>query len=554
VHKLLADVIMRELWSADCETDPFAYGAEIEPFIWGAYNGSEYHEFATPEEFVEFFKNRNVIVYAHNGGRFDWHFLTDYLEPFSPIKIIGGRLAQFKIGECEFRDSYNILPAPLAQLTASEHKQQFDYNILKRSERNKTKNRERIRDYLRADCVELFHAIRTFVDRFGLHLTFASAALKMWQKIEKTTAPETCKRFYDDLHPYYYGGRVECFHVGQIHTPFTVIDINSAYPHAMKHLHGCGEIHTQTHKLPTTRDAVDRAFISLECESRGAFPYRDDNSEALSFPNDGQVRPFHITGWEFNAAKDLGLLRKCKLIEVLTLDTTIRFNEYIDYFFAEKARCKINGDVPGYNFAKFFLNGLYGKFAANPDTYLEYEVCDPLLVHGAQQEGYDYGGPFGRWAIITRPAMNPRYYNVGTGASITGFVRAYLLRALKGVDCPLYCDTDAIAFSGRANFPVESDLLGQWNVEAHCIRGGIAGKKLYAFERAPGTYKEDENPLTQNGRWKIASKGAKLSATEIMRVAKGGTVEYASQAPTFSVGKVRRRYIKRTICKTGEIS
>src|SRR4051812_21942910 len=111
---------MREIWVADAETDPFEHGADIQPFIWGAFNGTEYHEFETTAALVDFFRDKKVIVYAHNGGRFDWHFLLPHLDPFTPVMIIAGRLAKFTIGECEFRDSYNILPSPLSAYQKDE--------------------------------------------------------------------------------------------------------------------------------------------------------------------------------------------------------------------------------------------------------------------------------------------------------------------------------------------------------------------------------------------------------------------------------------------------
>src|SRR5690554_4327677 len=103
------------IWAADCETDPFKKGRlDIAPFLWGCYNGGEYHEFNSTEKFVDFIIGTGGTVYAHNGGKFDWHFIFHHIPEFTPLKIINGRLAQFKIGETEFRDSYSIIPVPLS--------------------------------------------------------------------------------------------------------------------------------------------------------------------------------------------------------------------------------------------------------------------------------------------------------------------------------------------------------------------------------------------------------------------------------------------------------
>jgi hypothetical protein len=517
---------MREIWVADAETDPFEHGADIQPFIWGAYNGIEYHEFETTAALVDFFRDKKVIVYAHNGGRFDWHFLLPHLDAFTPVMIIAGRLAKFSIGECEFRDSYNILPSPLS----AYQKDEIDYSKFKRDVRHRYMHE--IREYLRSDCRYLYEFVRAFIDRYGLNLTFASAAMKVWQKIENIEAPTTSRDFYKTFEPYYYGGRVQAFHLGPIPHAFKVIDINSAYPFAMKHPHPYGNGYTDGCALEPGR--IEQQFISLRAPSLGAFPYREPDG-SLNFPDDGKTREFHVTGWEFIAAQETGCLHEFELLRTLSLPLRIRFDKYIDHFFAEKTAAKQSGDKAGYQFAKYFLNGLYGKFAANPEKYQEYQIIDPTYIAGAMQDGYDFSAPLGPWALMCRDLSEhkQRFYNLAVGASITGFVRAYLWRAIRSCGSVLYCDTDAIACADTGNLELDSERLGAWDVEAECVGGGIGGKKLYAFEKKDGTYKS-------------ASKGARLSPAELLRVANGEIVEYLSEAPTFSV-HTGRRYISRNV-------
>lgn len=525
---------MRDVWVADAETDPFEHGAIIRPFLWGITNGSTYYEFESTDAFLEFVASLgDVVIYAHNGGKFDWHFLLHALEEFSPVMIIAGRLAKFKIGDAEFRDSYNILPAPLS----AYKKDEIDYTIFRKPLRRIPANWRKIQEYLRADCLYLFEMVSEFIKRYGMNLTFASAAMKQWQKLENITAPETTADFYHEFAPYYYGGRVECFHLGRIHSPFRVIDINSAYPFAMKHVHPYGETWIESQTLPIG-DSLNRAFITLEAPARGAFPFRMPDG-SLEFPADGESRIFHVTGWEYVAARETGALGPHSIQRVLSLPLTIRFDKYIDHFFALKAAAKSSGDKLGYIFAKFFLNGLYGKFAANPEKYSEYIVCDKTLIHGAMQNGYEFESELGPWALMARPLeeSRQRFYNLAVGASITGFVRAYLFRAMRQCSGVLYCDTDSIACAGTGSLALDAERLGAWDCEAECTSGGIAGKKLYAFRRADGSYK-------------TASKGVRLTAADILRIADGEDVTYRSEAPTFSAFR-GQRYIKRTIRRKG---
>jgi len=518
----------REIWIADSETEGFKYRRIPRPFIWGAYNGIEYHEFNSTAAFLEFITARNCIVYAHNGGKFDWMFLINDLEPFQPLQVINGRLAKFKIGAAEFRDSYNILPVPLA----AYKKDEINYDLFEPEQREKPEVMQLIRNYLRSDCVYLYQLVIEFISKYGLNLTLAGAAMKKWQKIAEVKAPATSADFYHSVSPYYYGGRVECFKKGIIKREFKVIDLNSAYPDAMTFNHPYGSAYDVSNALPNSRAYTERAFITLSAISAGAFPYRDtDNS--LFFPNDNLPRIYKITGWEFLAAIETKSIRDWEIIEVVSFNDSVNFRDYVNYFYELKTNAEKNS--PDYIFAKLFLNSLYGKFGANPEKYEEFMVVRPQYIEAADSEGYGYCTEVGQWALVSRPLseFRQRYYNLAVAASVTGFVRAKLLRALKECDTPLYCDTDSIACVGSGALPLHPTRLGDWDVEAECDYGGIAGKKLYAFRML-------------NGKWKKASKGVKLTADEIIKVAKGEEAIYMPEAPTFS--------IKRGIHIFGELS
>jgi hypothetical protein len=521
----------KEIWVADSETDPFKAGRIPAPFIWGAYNGSEYHQFDSTAEFVDFISEIDCVVYAHNGGKFDWHFLLDRLEEFEPLMVISGRLSKFKIGSAEFRDSYNILPFPLS----AYKKDEMDYSIMEPDQRNKTENRAKIESYLKGDCRYLWDMVSQFIDSYGMHLTLAGAAMKTWQKIAETKAPQTTCDFYESLKPYYYGGRVECFETGIINHDFKVIDINSAYALAMKHLHPYGNTFEVSEELPKTRAYTERSFIKLYCISRGALPFRGpDGSE---YPDDDIGRIYWVTGWEFLAASETGCLYNMEILEVITFGESIRFDDYIDHFYELKVDSKQKGDRRGYLYAKLFLTSLYGKFGANPDNYAEYTIVRPEYIQAAEQDNFYYDTDLGPWALLSRelPDEKRHYYNVAVAASVTGFVRAYLWRAIKQCSGVLYCDTDSIACVDSGELELDPENLGAWDIEAECDWGGIAGKKLYAFH-------------TKTGEWKKASKGVRLTAEEIITVAKGMPVTYTPENPSFSV-KRGIGFISRTITK-----
>lgn len=508
----------------DSETDPFAYGAEILPFIWGFYDGDEYKEFRKTDDIVDFLNDQSLIVYAHNGGKFDFHFLIDYIEPYSNLMIINGRISKMNLGACELRDSYNILPVPLSAFK----KDDFDYSLMERKNRIKPGNMTKISKYLRNDCLYLYELIRRFHDEYGMNLTQAGSSLKQWKKISGLKVPNSSAEFYDEISPFYYGGRVECFEKGVIERPFSVYDINSAYPYAMLSKHPYSLNYDIKSGYSKNAD-----FLTVECVSRGAFPFRGANG--LAFPSDDERRIYHVSKWEFNIAIETKTIKDINVIESLIFMEHTDFSAYINHFYEKRKKAKIAKDEAGSLLYKLAMNSLYGKFASNPVNYREYMAIPPEAIESCTDLGWNFCGEFGNeFLLVDSPLSTEKmtFYNVATGASITGYVRAMLWRAICASGGILYCDTDSIACSDFGELHRMGDELGQWKHEGDFTRAGIAGKKLYIFEGAEGTKK--------------ASKGARLKDSELWKVAAGETVEYFNNAPTFSYNK-EVSYIKRNI-------
>lgn len=526
----------REIWAVDCETDPFKKRRIPLPFIWGAYNGTEYHQFDTFDGVADFFFHRRCLVYAHNGGRFDWHYGLYRIEPYTPVLVIAGRLAKFKIGDAEYRDSYNLLPMPLRSGGA---KFEIDYGILELAERDKPANRLLIEERLRTDCVYLFQMLEKFIGDYGLHLTFPSASMHAWSKLSGIEKPETNSAFYQLFEPYYMGGRVECFESGIIERPMKLYDINSAYSAAMMLNHPWGEIPSESTTLPDRREAIERCFITIEqAHSCGAFPFRSD-SRGISFPHDGDTRVFHITGWEYLAALETGALGSHRIERVLQLPTAINFVRYMDNFYHIKVAAKRASDTFAYECAKRFLCSLYGKFGSNPDNYFEYQLIPPRYLDAAfEADGFMFCAEVGNLALVARPLPEHkgRYYNVAVAASITGCVRSTLYRAIRNARGVVYCDTDCILAADFPGIAPDPELLGAWKLESNIEYAAIAGKKLYALRDTEGKYK-------------TASKGVKLTAAEIIRIAQGEIVEYEPEVPQYSF-KRGVHFVPRKIRKT----
>ncbi len=547
----------RAIITIDCETDPFKRGRVPVPFMWGAYDGERYRRFDDAESLVRWLAGQHCIVYAHNGGKFDYAFFWHLLEPYSELLIINGRIARFTIGEAEFRDSWNIFPMAL------KHYRKDVIELWKLEPEHRAAHDAEIERYNRTDCVALHEIVVTFQRDYGNGLTLAGAALKYWSKQFSHDIPISDAAFYDVHKAWYCGGRVQCFTKGRIREPFHVVDIASAYPYAMTHDHPIATV-SQERAWKAGTEIDPRGFYKLTGISRGALPWRErcEDEEtgavtwgAMQFFCDDVARDYHATGWELQAAIDTGRLTSYTIHSVTEIGVVENFRDYVEHFFQLKARAADGS--PERLFAKLMLNSLYGKFGANPQEYETYGIvpperisateADPTVSLGRHHGPWTWAGTVGPHALLAgrdpvTDAGNPvdsDFYNVATAASITGFVRAYLLRHLDAIErlggTVYYCDTDSIAYS----LPGDQDshpfrfgkALGEWTKEGRFDHGAIAGKKLYAFHMDAETLAKARAKNPEAKEWKTASKGVKLSADQICAVADGGEVQWDDDAP-----------------------
>ena len=518
---------VKSLVVVDAETDPFLYGRVPKPFLWDVYDGQKHFTFEHTSDCIHYLMGLDAICYAHNGGKFDY-LMPGFLKGLQPdteingsgvlgakIMVIAGRLARFKMGKCEFRDSVNILPIKLADY----QKEEIDYGKFERKVRHK--HMKEITAYLHKDTEYLWKIVSDFRETYGDGITLAGSAMKFWQSLTKQKAPHSSGKFYAQIAPFYYGGRCECFHVGVLpHGQAHMVDINSAYPYAMLHEHPISlDPHVRSARI--NEKIVPQSMYHVRADSKGALPARM-NDGSLRFPL--AKGDYFCTGWELQAGLDTKTVKLEKIHTRIDFGQTINFKKYIDHFYELKQAAAKK--TSAYIFAKLFMNSLYGKFGSNPNEYANYYVIDPDYRSAS---GLDESGMLGDLAVVAEDLQEheKRFYNVATAASITGFVRAYLWRHLcavrKAKGQTLYCDTDSIVYTGEAHPFKLSKKLGEWSVEdgSPFCSGGIAGKKLYAFKNA-------------SGYWKKSCKGVDLEPEQIIEICKGAAIEYQRQAPSLS--------------------
>ena len=522
----------RRIAVIDFETDPFLFGRLPRPFAWGFYDGNRYVEYwqknawndnECTNALVEFLLDLpdDYLILAHNGGKFDFLFFVERLS--GGLRIVNGRILEARLGNHILRDSYGILPIPLAKLGG---KLSIDYKLMERDVREN--HRDEILHYMKIDCVELFKAVTLFYDEFGDQLTIGGTAMKQLEKFHPYEKGN--ERFDAEFRKYYYGGRCQCFETGIIETTVKGFDVNSSYPYTMK---------SMRHPVSTDYSTGNRitkatAFVEWEGHNYNAVPVRTKAGLDFTTPHGTYFTTIH----EFETALDVGAIKPERIIQTIDFRLLQSFDSFIDWFYDKRLRAGAKGDVFHKEFYKLILNSAYGKFAQNPENYED----SIIMPWDEQPEDDSYflklsGGKYRIWA---KPTERKNYLNVATAASITGGSRATLLRGLANSTRPLYCDTDSIYCEDMRGIS-DATKLGAWKLEFTGSAIAIAGKKLYAVM--------DEKDKCI----KKASKGTVLSAMAIAMIARGDKCETKNDAPSFKLDG-KHEFIRRTIGATAIVS
>jgi hypothetical protein len=497
--------------TCDFETDPFdntKLEQQIEPFLFVLY--------APPHATVRLWRGKKedetpflkrciaaiealpgkYVVYAHNGGRFDYMFLLHLLR--GEVMFKGSGLMKVTIGNHELRDSIHICPGRLANYK----KDVFDYTLLKRHKRHAHK--DEIIQYCENDCIFLHERVGFFLRKHGYKLSIGQASMAAIKKIYEVKRIGEHTDAY--LRPFFFGGRVQCLQgLTWLKEPLKLYDVNSMYPSVMAYCkHPIdGEFHE--HAGQPTENTV---FIELECDNHNALLARIE--EDCDHGSKGSVTTelphgiFHTTIWEYNVALKYKLISNVRIIRCLDYANRITFADWILPGYAAREKLKLLCDELEAGSSEYIklkteaddikneLNNGYGKFAQDARKYYDSYITDPLGTPPVDAEkpwGYDiYGGFIGapelvteRYAIWRRPAPTKRFNNVATGASITGAARAKLMEAIQWADYPVYCDTDSLLCRhlDASKIEINPAKLGAWKLEGEWSEAIILAKKGY---------------------------------------------------------------------------
>lgn len=228
---------------------------------------------------------------------------------------------------------------------------------------------------------------------------------------------------HDELYPLYVQRVSVCFDVKDGHVP-TILTNGNGYSIVKKYI------------KTTNNEMIDLNLTSIDLK--------------LLFENYNVYDIEYIDGYKFKASDML-------------------FKQYILPLYDKK--CNSSGSEK--QLAKILLNGLYGKFAFNPDHLNKYPSLD------------EYNAV--RFNLLPLEQGDSIYTAVSS--FITAYARELLVTAInRNYDNFIYCDTDSVHLLKQTdNIDVDSKRLGAWDLEKIYKNAKYMCQKRYLGEKQDGT-------------------------------------------------------------------
>jgi hypothetical protein len=333
--------------------------------------------------------------------------------------------------------------------------------------------------YCKKDCLITYNFIKSMAQRYEreqipLKTTIGQTAISLWkEKFWKKPIYKLSREFIEFLKPAYYGGRVECFHIGKITGNVHSADIKSMYPSRMM------KLYPYPFKFSGSPDILKEGITYAKVFSDLALPvlpFRGDDG-ILSFPNGSftgawsnvELRYFISCG---------GVVRR--IIDGITFnETCYPFREYVKFVWEKRQRAAGTDDFLDYLY-KLLSNNLYGKFAQGNERTV---IINELQFKGLKLSQIpDNFKEFQGLYILKQIGDYPFFSNYIWSIYTTAYARIYLHEILSHFSRKskvLYCDTDSIYWQGKKDiFKFGSDL-GDLNYEHEYEYMEIRGNKFY---------------------------------------------------------------------------
>jgi hypothetical protein len=499
--KATEQTLPKQYWVFDSETSGL-FGKPL--IICAVSNSGERKEWVgdnCSREFIKWIYDnkrslRGAWFFAHN-LEFDMTKIfgqilkrRDFTVLMSGSRLITASLIAYrnkksgKTKKITFVDTFNLCPTRLADIGESMG---FNKGVTPQKFINGCEasdiTQEDI-DYCYRDCDVVMKFLDFYADILKdfdvkLHVTVASNAKAMWNRISLEKNLWIDKDNDERFRKAYYGGRVEVFISRIINESIYHYDINSQYPAVMLNNKFPNPSKMWHIENPTNIDYALKHYegmldVTVEAPADMHIPILPIRTTKLIFP----VGTFRGS-WCFPEIR-YALKHGYKLIKVhsVTCSYPIKspFHDYIEYFMDMKIKANDSEDFMRRELAKRFMNALSGKLGERR------EVIDTLYhTKSKLPPDYPYVMKGGIFQLRNVEKERARGTVVSWIAYITSYARVLLHSYMN--DKTLYCDTDSIfTTEPLPDNQVHDSEFGLMALEHTLNRAYFIDPKKYAIE------------------------------------------------------------------------
>lgn len=388
-HVGVADI---ETWGLDATPDAFALGVvRLEGESMGESSIRRFTSVSDMREYLTSPSHGGWTFYAHNGSRYDYlSVFGNYWRYFGAdsVSMHGSKLFEAKWhtyeGVTRFRDSLNLIPAPLSAIGA---KLGYPKGVTPQKFIDGDRSQgitEYDWCYCEQDTEILLRALLALRDQFGeLRPTLPSTAMAVFRR-RYLPEPVWVRRDLDRaFRESYAGGRVECYRLGPLPSPNYYYDYNSLFPAAMVSTHFPNPaklVEIEPRSLKEFHDILDsmEGYANVEVvhprTRLGYLPFHRADGRLL-FPIGRFRGSYTFPELRYALSRGVELTDVHRVVASEPLDSP--FVAYVrDYY-----RMKFEAEGFEREIAKLMLNGLYGKFGEfheNREIYADHLDVDML--------------------------------------------------------------------------------------------------------------------------------------------------------------------------------
>lgn len=310
-----------------------------------------------------------------------------------------------------------------------------------------------------------------------IYSTISLSSFMFWKTYSSYKLRKVREDVLLDLKNAYYGGRVECFYIGNKRGNIKYVDVNSMYPACM-----IGTF-PSPRRLVKSND-IDKpgvSYVRVKSDLRfPVLPYRREDNKVI-FPN-GRFR-----GWWANEELEFAVSQGVKILKFYrgyeAMYECRPFDNYIGKLYFERKKAK--DDLLKYTY-KIFMNSLYGKFAQGNER----SIIEPIEKF-RKRKNWDRGKVFedDRLVLLIEKGKYPIHTNFLFSLYTTARARIRLYKLIKDIHDKggdiLYCDTDSVIFDDTAGISLNYDNeLGGIKLEGTFNSINIKTCKFYKLDKS----------------------------------------------------------------------